>query len=84
MSSNHSYAHFTIISGHLFANHIDIFHKTVYKTRYVSGLEMSTSCQRSYPRKCQYRGVGGQKKTNLVNVVCERPLIAGSRKNKNE
>ena len=22
------------------------------------------------------RGVGGQKKPNLVNVVCERPLIA--------
>ena len=24
---------------------------------------------------CQRRGVGGQKKQNLVNVVCEPPLI---------
>ena len=36
---------------------------------------MSTFCQRSYNRKCQLRGIGGQKSTNLVNVVCERPLI---------
>ena len=27
-----------------------------------------------YHRKCKRRGVGGQKRTNLVNVVCERPL----------
>ena len=27
-----------------------------------------------YHRKCKPRGVGGQKKPNLVNVVCERPL----------
>ena len=31
---------------------------------------MSTFCQRSYHRKCQQRGVGGQKRQNLVNVVC--------------
>ena len=37
--------------------------------------KMSTFCQRLYHRKCQRRGVGGQKKSqNLVNVVCERPL----------
>ena len=35
---------------------------------------MSTFCQSSYHRKCQPRVVGGQKKQNLVNVVCERPL----------
>ena len=35
---------------------------------------MSTFCQRLYHRKCQRRGVGGQKSQNLVNVVCERPL----------
>ena len=34
---------------------------------------MSIFCQRSYHRKCQRRGVGGQKSQNLVNVVCERP-----------
>ena len=28
-----------------------------------------------YHRKCKQRGVGGQKKPNFVNVVCERPLI---------
>ena len=35
---------------------------------------MFTFCQRLYHRKCQRRGVGGQKSQNLVNVVCERPL----------
>ena len=35
---------------------------------------MSTFCKLSYHRKCQRRGVGGQKSKNLVNVVCERPL----------
>ena len=35
----------------------------------------STFCKLLYRRKCKRRGVGGQKKTNLVNVVCERPLI---------
>ena len=36
---------------------------------------MSTFCQHPYHRKCEQRGVGGQKSQNLVNVVCERPLI---------
>ena len=36
----------------------------------------STFCKKIYHRKCKRRIVGGQKKTNLVNVVCERPLIA--------
>ena len=35
----------------------------------------STFCKLLYRRKCKQRGVGGQKKTNLVNVVCERPLM---------
>ena len=35
----------------------------------------STFCKFLYHGKCKRRGVGGQKKTNLVNVVCERPLI---------
>ena len=34
----------------------------------------STFCKLSYHRECKRRGVGGQKKTNLVNVVCECPL----------
>ena len=34
----------------------------------------STFCKPLYHRKCKQRGVGGQKKPNLVNVVCERPL----------
>ena len=33
-----------------------------------------TFCKLSYHRKCKRRGVGGQKKTDFVNVVCERPL----------
>ena len=35
-----------------------------------------TFCKLLYHRKCKWRGVGGQKKPNLVNVVCERPLTA--------
>ena len=34
----------------------------------------STFCKHLYHRRCKRRGVGGKKKTNLVNVVCERPL----------
>ena len=36
--------------------------------------KISTFCKLIYHRKCKRRGVGGQKKTNFVNVVCERPL----------
>ena len=38
-------------------------------------VKKSTFCKLLYHRKCKRRGVGGQKKPNLVNVVCERPLI---------
>ena len=31
-------------------------------------------CKLLYHKKCKRRGVGGQKKPNFVNVVCERPL----------
>ena len=34
-----------------------------------------TFCKLLYHTKCKQRGVGGQKKPNLVNVVCERPLL---------
>ena len=34
-----------------------------------------TFCKLLYHRKSKRRGVGGQKKPNLVNVVCERPLM---------
>ena len=33
-----------------------------------------TFCKLLYHRKCKRRGVGGQKKVNFVNEVCERPL----------
>jgi hypothetical protein len=36
---------------------------------------MLTFCQHLYSRKCQWRGVGGQKSQKLVNVVYEQPLI---------
>ena len=36
--------------------------------------KQSTFCKLLYHRKCKWRGVGGQIKPNLVNVVCERPL----------
>ena len=35
-----------------------------------------TFCKLLYHRKCKRRGVGGQKKPNLVNIVCECPLTA--------
>ena len=34
-----------------------------------------TFCKLLYHTKCKQRAVGGQKKTNLLNVVCERPLM---------
>ena len=34
----------------------------------------STFLKLLYHRKSKWRGVGSQKKPNLVNVVCERPL----------
>ena len=34
-----------------------------------------TFCKHLYHRKCKRRRVGGKKKPNFVNVVCERPLI---------
>ena len=34
-------------------------------------VKKSTFCKH---RKCKRRGEGGQKKPNLVNVVCEKPL----------
>ena len=40
---------------------------------YVGG-QKNRLCKLLYHRKCKRRGVGGKKKTNLVNVVCERPL----------
>ena len=43
---------------------------------YVGSPKMSTFCQHSLGRKCQQRGLGGQKNQHLVNVVCERPLMA--------
>ena len=39
-------------------------------------VKKSIFCKLLYHRKCKQRGVGGQKKTNLVNVVCERPPMA--------
>ena len=46
-----------------------------YKTRQVGGPKISIFCQRSYHGKSQHRGIGGQKSQNLVNAVCERPLV---------
>ena len=49
------------------------FTNYVYKRRGGRWSKKSTFCKLLYHRKCKRRGVGGQKKPNLVNVVCERP-----------
>ena len=50
---------------------------TFIRRRGVDSSKMLTFCHRSWGRKCQQRGVGGQKKPKkLVNVVCECPLIS--------
>ena len=36
-------------------------------------VKKSTFCKHRYHRKCKRRGVGGQKKLNLITIVCERP-----------
>ena len=51
------------------------FTNYVYKRRGVGGPKNGHFLKLLYHRKCKRRGVGSQKKTNLVNVVCERPLI---------
>ena len=48
---------------------------TFEQGRYLCGPKMSTFCQRLYHNKCQLWGIGGQKSQNLVNVVCEWPLM---------
>ena len=53
--------------------HIGAIHKLHSQEEGGSWSKESTFCQYSYHRKCQRRGVSGQKKPNLVNVVCERP-----------
>ena len=45
-------------------------------------LKKFTFCKLLYHRKCKQRWVGGQKKTNLVIVVCERPLIQSENRGK--
>ena len=42
---------------------------------------MSAFCQRLYHRKYQRRGLGGHKKPEFANVVCERPLTPISKFN---
>ena len=50
------------------------FTNYVYKRRGGRWSKKSTFYKLLYHRKCKRRGVGGQKKPNLVNVVCEHPL----------
>ena len=38
-------------------------------------VKKSTFCKLLYHKKCKQRGVGGENKTNFVNIVCERPLV---------
>ena len=54
-------------------NYKNILHCTVcLKSK--RGRSTMRFCKLLYHRKCKRRGVGGQNRTNLVNVVCERPL----------
>ena len=49
-------------------------HKLCLQEEGGSWSKKSTFCKLLYHRKCKGKGVGGQKKTNLVDVACERPL----------
>ena len=49
-------------------------HKLCLQEKGGSWSKKSTFCKLLYHRKCKWRGVGGQKKSNLINVVCKRPL----------
>ena len=40
-----------------------------------------TFCKLLYHKKCKQMGVGGQKKPNFVNIVCERPLTQWGQSN---
>ena len=59
-----------------FTNYVD-------KKRWVGSPKKLNFCQRLYDRKCQRKGVGGQKRRKNVVVVCERPLNQGLLKQMN-
>jgi hypothetical protein len=50
------------------------FTNYVYKRRGGRWSKKSTFCKLLFHRKCKWRGVGGQKKPNLLKVACERPI----------
>ena len=54
--------------------HLGAVHKLRLQEEECRWSKKLTFCKLSYHRKCKQRGVGGQKKPNFVNVVCERPL----------
>ena len=66
-----------LISHDILAQHKGPFTNYVYGTRQLGGPKMSTVCQRSYHRKCQLRGVSGQKKVKIPSTqFVNDPLMA--------
>ena len=54
--------------------HLGVVHKLCLQEEGGRWPKKLTFFKLLYHRKCKPMGVGDQKKTNLVNVVCERPL----------
>ena len=64
----------------LFVSDKEPFTNYVYKSRGVSGQKNRLFVNFDTIENVNGRGLGGQKKPNLVNVVCERPLKKNCRK----
>ena len=55
--------------------HLGAVHKIRLQEEGGRWLKKSSFCKLSYHKICKRKGVGDQKKTNAVNVACERPPI---------
>ena len=64
-----------LVSTAAFDNNKFIVHKLRLQMEVGRWSKKSTFCKPLYHRECKRRWVGGQKKSNFVNVVCERPLM---------
>ena len=65
---------FCVVVSKAYDERLGAIHKLRLQEEWGRWSKKLTFCKLLYHRKCKRRGVGGQKKTNLVKVVCERPL----------
>ena len=79
---NDTYVHATYVLIHVlvileeFRNIIlGVVHKLSFQEEGGRWSKKLTFCKLLYQRKYKRKGIGGQKKPNFVNIVCECPLL---------